>query len=330
MLHDGEMTEQGGAWERLDVAAVTPNRGGDVASSGESAGALRLRRSRGPVLAGMDGGGAIFQRRLRDVLVGAAAILAPALVLNVAVGLFIFNRVDPNDPSLPSFFRENASTGVEDMAVFAAIVLESFVTAVVGYFCAQILIGERFRAPVTMGRALLRTLKRTPAIFAAWLITHWWFVLGVVLIVAADREAAGGLIFLFVFVAWFSSAASLLVIPVMVGEGRGPFAAAKRNFALIKLRYGVCLIFVLVATLLASLLLLGIGTLMPALQSLGFVTFGDANGVVQGVMVQIAVLFVVPLIALGTAQVYLEIRLAGEGLDLMIDTDNAFGPRPTP
>ena len=42
-------------------------------------------------------------------------------------------------------------------------------------------------------------------------------------------------------------------------------------------------------------------------------------------MAQLVVLVVVPLIALATAQVYVEVRVAGEGLDLVIDADAAFG-----
>jgi hypothetical protein len=112
----------------------------------------------------------------------------------------------------------------------------------------------------------------------------------------------------------------------MVGEQLGRFAAAKRNWRLVKLRYGLCVVFVLFATLLSALLLLGIATLVPLLSEFGFLALGGAAWIVQSVMVQLAVLVVVPLIGLGTAQAYLEVRLAGEGLDLQIDAERAFGP----
>ena len=38
-------------------------------------------------------------------------------------------------------------------------------------------------------------------------------------------------------------------------------------------------------------------------------------------------IIVVPLIALATAQMYLEVRLDAEGMDLTIDAEAAFGPR---
>jgi hypothetical protein len=282
------------------------------------------------VIAGLDGGGAVLQRRLRDVLVGSAAILVPAIALNFWATIVAFNRLDPNDSALPSFLTEDTTSGIEDVAWLVASVFISFVTAVVGYYCALILIGERFRTPITLGRALLRTLKHVPAIFVAWALTHWWFPLMALIVVTSDIDGAIGWGTLFTLMAWFASAATLMVVPAMVGERLGPLAAAKRNWRLIRLRYGVCLIFVLVATLLSAMMLTGIATMVPLLEEFGFLEFGRFAWIVQGVMVQIAVLVVVPLIALGTAQVYVEIRLAGEGLDLVIDADTAFGPRPVP
>lgn len=278
------------------------------------------------MLAALDGGGAVFQRRLRDVMIGATAILVPAVALNLWVTVLAFNRIDPNDSAVPSFLTDEASSGIEDIAAWIATVFVSFVTAVVGYFCAQLLLGDRFGTPVSLGRGLLATLKRTPAIFVVWLLTHWWFPLMALIVVTADSGSVYWWLFLFSFLSWFSSAATLPVIPVMAAERLGPFAAAKRSWRLVKLRYGLCLIFILAATFLAGLLLVGIGTLVPLLEATDFLQLGSAAWIVQGVMMQLAVLIVVPLVALGTAQMYLELRLDGEGLDLTIDADAAFGP----
>jgi hypothetical protein len=279
------------------------------------------------VIAGLDGGGAILQRRLRDVLVGSAAILVPAVALNLWVTVVAFDRLDPNDNALPSFLTDDTGSGIEDVAWFSATVFISLVTAVVGFFCASILIGERFRTPMTLGRALVRTVRKLPAITLAWLLTHWWFPLMTLIVVTSDASGAAGWATLFAFLSWFASAATLMVVPAMAAEALGPLAAARRNWRLVRLRYGVCLMFVLASALLSGLMLVGIGTLVPALELLGFLEFGGLAWVVQGVVVQLAVLVVVPLIALGTAQVYVEIRLVGEGLDLAIDADTAFGPR---
>ncbi|MFK7916698.1 MAG: hypothetical protein AB8G14_01360 [Ilumatobacter sp.] len=318
------MTDQGG-WAPVETSASTP-RSAAVAVARKNGGiALRLRRSRRPVLAALDGGGEIMQRRLRDVMVGAAVILVPAVALNIWVSVLGYDRVDPNDSAIPAIF-DDTSSGIEDLAVLIATVFVSLATAVVGFFAAQILLGERFWTPVSLGRALARTFRRLPRIAAAWALTHWWFPLMALIVVTANQDVAGLWIFLFTFVAWFSSAATLLVIPTMVGEKLGALASARRSWRLVKLRYGLCLVFVLAATLVSTLLLIGIATLVPLLEEFGFLELGDATWLVQSVMVQLAVLVVVPLVALGTAQAYLEVRLGGEGLDLQIDADAAFGP----
>ncbi len=322
------MTDDGGAWERLDAAAATPRALSSQSGVGDGrrATSYRLRRSRGPLLASLDGGGSILQRRLRDVIVGAAVILGPAVALNVWVTILGYDRLDPDSSALPSFISDDTGGGIEDLATWMSIVFVSLVTAVVGYFAAQILLGERFRNPVSLSRALSRTARRLPSIVAAWALTHWWYPIMVLIVVTADSDVVGLWVFLFIFVAWFCSAATLLVIPAMAGERLGPLAAAKRNWHLVKLRYGLCLLFVLVATTLGSCLLFGIATLVPLLEQFGFLELGNAGWIVQSVMVQLAVLVVVPLIALGTAQAYLEVRLDGEGLDLQIDAGRAFGP----
>ncbi len=335
MLHDVEMTDRGGAWERVDAAAVTPSSTSGSASGTASdpvrtPSTLRLRRSRGPVIAALDGGGAVFQRRIRDVLVGSAVILVPMVALDVWLSIIAFDRLDPDDTSLPSFFTGDAGTGIEDVAVWLAAVFVSFATAVVGHFAAQILLGERFRNPVSLGRGLAITVRRLPAITVAWLSTHWWFPLVALLVVSADSDAIGALGFFIVPLVWFASSATLLVVPAMVGERIGPLAAVRRGVRLARLRFGVCLFFVALSTLLSALLLIGVATLVPLLESFGFVEFGRADGIVEGITVQMAVLVVVPLFALGTAQAYVEVRVAGEGLDLAIDADAAFGRHTEP
>lgn len=321
------MTERGGAWEPLDTATTTPRPSTSaVGAAAARASAFRLRRSRTPSLAALDGGGAILQRRLRDVVVGATVLLVPTVALNVWVSVLGYDRLDPNDSSVPSFLTDDTAGGIEDVATLLAIVFASLATAVVGYFAAQILLGERFDNPVSLGPALARTARRLPSIVSAWALTHWWFPLMTLIVVTADDDVVAAWLFLFGFVAWFSSAATLFVIPAMVGERLGPYAAAKRNWRLVTARYGLCLAFVFLATLLSTLLFVGIATLVPVLEALGFLALGGAAWVVQSVMLQLAVLVVVPLIALGTAQAYLEVRLGAEGLDVQIDADRAFGP----
>ena len=187
------MTAQGGDWERLDAVAATP---APIASAGASSPGsarrgrpFRLKRSRGPVLAALDGGGTVFQRRLRDVMIGAT--VDPRAGGGVE-RLGDDPRVRPPRPerlrSCPPFLGDDTGSGIEDVAVWLAAVFASFVTAVVGHFAAQILLGDRFRTPVTLPRALARTARRLPSILAAWGLTHWWFPLMALIVVTAQPD----------------------------------------------------------------------------------------------------------------------------------------------
>ncbi|MFK8024517.1 MAG: hypothetical protein AB8G26_11210 [Ilumatobacter sp.] len=309
-------------WEPVDAVASVPRRSERPALRSTSA-APRFKRTRSPVLSAFDGGGRIFRSRLRDVMLGAALILVPAVALNLWLTVVADDRFVPTASTVPG----SASTGREDIGVFLAAVFVSVTTAVVGFLCCTILFGDRMRQPVTLRVALGRTLRRTPAVFSAWLLTHWWFVLMAALLAVSDGDGLAALAMLFALLAWPSAAATLMVVPVMVAESLGPYAAAVRSWQLVRRRFSSCLGFVLLSTVLGAAFGTGLVTLIPSLESFGFVRLGDAVDVVAGVSVQLAVLFVVPLIAMSTAQLYLELRVAAEGLDLIADADLAFGVR---
>jgi hypothetical protein len=92
-------------------------------------------------------------------------------------------------------------------------------------------------------------------------------------------------------------------------------------------RFGAAFAFVLACGLLGGLLFLFIAQLPALLEQTGLVTFGSFGGVVQGITTQIALLVVIPLSALATAQWYLQVRVVSEGIDLSMAADRAFGAR---
>ena len=309
-------------WERVDADASIPRRVAAPGGPASSHPARRLKRNRNPILAAFDLGGRVFRHRLRDATLGAAAVLVPAVALNLWITVVATERTDPN--AAGSVLFTDADAGTEDVGVFVAALFVGAATALVGHFCSQLLIGERFRRPVTATAALRSTLRRSPMVLLAWLLTHWWFVLVAALLATASSDAFGPLLVLSVFVVWPASSATLLVVPVMVGEGLGPFRAATRAWRLARLRFGTCLGFVMLSTVLATLFGLGITTMIPLLDQFGFLQFGDATSTIVAVAAQLAVLFVVPLVAMATAQFYVELRVTAEGLDLTIDPDAAF------
>jgi hypothetical protein len=288
---------------------------------------VKLRRSRNPALGALDRSGGVLQQRMRDVLVGSALILVPAVALNLWMTVIAFDRFDSDEAFLPSMSSNTTGAGVEDVSVWMAIWFASFVTTLVGHFAAQILIGDRFGTFVSLRRAIVVTMKRLPSLAWLWLLTHWWVPLFSLVIVSSQEQDIGGLVFMYLVFALFASTFTLLAVPAMVGERIGPFKSATRAFRLARLRFGACMLFLVLATVLASSFLFGLATLAPLLEVTGFVTFGGATWLVQGILVQLGVLLVVPLIALATAQMYIEVRLDAEGLDLVIDADAAFGAR---
>ncbi len=308
-------------WERLDAPAAVPNRSSGRGDAAMEPSIMRLRRSRNPALAAFDAGGRAFQRRLRDLMLGAALILVPAVALNVWITLVSVARVE-SDASVPVLF-DDGTTGTEDLAVFLAYVFVSATPAVVGYFAATIVIGDRFGRSSSLGAALLSTLRRSPAVLAAWVLTHWWFIAMAALVAPAGADGLT-LVFFLSFLVWPASTATLLVIPVMVGERLGPYRAAVRGWRLVKQRFLSGLGFVALSAMLAALFGTGLSSMIPLLDVFGFLALGDAASIVVGVSIQLAVVFIVPLVAAATAQFYIEMRVAAEGLDLAIDLDAAF------
>lgn len=267
----------------------------------------------------------MLQRRVRDVLVGSTLILVPAVAVNLWMTVVAFDRFDPDEALLPSLSDDTTATGVEDVSVWLAVSFVGVVTVIVGHLAAQILLSDRFSTPVPLRDALRETTRRIPSLVWLWLLTHWWVPVFSLAVLTSSVDDTSGLVTLYVGAAWFASAFTLLAVPAMVGEGLGAFSAARRAFRLARLRYGSCLGFVLLSTVLSGAFLFGLATLAPLLEATGFLPLGDAAWIVQGILVQLGVVLVVPLIAMATAQFYVEVRLDAEGLDLVIAADRAFG-----
>jgi len=275
-------------------------------------------------MAAFDAGGDAYQRQLRTIAVGSAALLAPLVALNLWVTVVGFDRFDPDDALLPSL-GSGTGTGIEDVAPFVGAVASSIAAAIIGFYVAVVTLADRFgRTVPTVGPALRAALRSLPRLGLVWIVGHWWQPLMVWILVASDIETAATLGFWIALLAWGSAAATLHTVPVMVAERLGPIASLKRAWSLFRRSVGTALGFVGLSTVFGSLLLLGLALLAPALEASGFLSFGGIAWLVQGVLVQLGVLLVMPLIAACTAQCYVEVRLECEGLDLLLDADAAF------
>ncbi|MEL6892497.1 MAG: hypothetical protein AAFP84_12920 [Actinomycetota bacterium] len=325
-----------GTWERLDAPAATPAsilaRRGQATTpptAGGGRGGMgrtrRLARSDRPLLSALDGGGDSFQRHLRDLLVGTAALLGPLVAVNLWVTVVAFDRFDPDDALFPSL-GTGTDSGIEDVATFIGATFMSLATAIVGFYVATVVLADRLGRPVPgLGVGLRRTLRHLPIVTVAWVFGHWWQPVLVLFAVSAEEDDVAGVVMLLGLLAWVSSAATLFTIPAMVAERLGPIAALRRAWRLFRRASGTTLMLVLLSVLLGGLYLVGVATLAPLLEANGFVDFGGAAWIVQGVLVQLGVLLVVPLVACCTTQCYVEVRLDRESLDVLVAADDAFG-----
>lgn len=277
------------------------------------------------MLGALDGGGTVLQRRGRDVLVGSSLLLVPLVALNLWSTVLAFDR--DGSTTLTAFGGDEVGTGIEDVAAMLVVVFASLAAAVVGYFASTILIGDRFGSHIGMWTAMRSTLKRLHLIIVAWAIGHFWVPFLATWALASRSSEIGARLTLVLPTAALAATATLFVIPVMVAERTGPLRALKRSWRLARIRFGPAFGFVLSATLLGGLLLLGIASLPALAESAGFVTFGAYDWLAQGIAGQLGVIIVVPLIALATAQMYIEVRLDAEGMDIALDADLAFGRR---
>ena len=276
------------------------------------------------MLAALDAGGSLLQRRGRDLLVGSSILLLPIVALNLWATSQVFDRTGAT--TLTAFGGDDVGTGIEDVAALLALVCGSLAGAVVGAFGAIILLADRVGSPVGLRPALAGTLRRLPTVVVAWAVGHVWLPFVATWSLSGTGGEGAGALFLAVPIATFFATATLFVVPVIVGERLGPFAALRRAWRLARARTASALGFMCLSFVVGALLLVGITSLPALAEVTGFITFGDYRWLVQGVMSQLAVIIVVPLLGLATAHLYLLFRVDVEGLDIVLDADAAFGP----
>lgn len=269
----------------------------------------------------------MLQRRGGDVLVGAAVLLLPIVALNVWTTVLAFDR--DGATTLRAFGGDEVGSGIEDVAAVLVVLCASLAAAVVGFFAATIAVADRFRTHVTLASALRTTVRRAPVVVIAWAAGHWWVPFLATWSLASPSSSLAERLVLVLPLAACAASVTLLVIPVMVAERAGPWRSMRRAWRLARLRFGAAFGFVVTSTAIGGALFAGIAALPALLEATGFLTFGGYTWLAQGLAAQLAMLVVVPLVALATTELYLEIRLDAEGMDIALDADLAFG-RPTP
>ena len=281
----------------------------------------RLRRAERLIVGSIDGAAHVLQRRARTVLVGSAILMVPMVAVGVLLALLAYDRFDAVDGLL----GDRGYIGAESGFVFLAAVLQSFTAHLIGAYAAVFLVRYQMGASPTIGECLRAVMRRLPLLIATWLVTHWWALLFDLWLINADSDALVALIWLLPLVATLLSTCVLLVTPVIMGEKLG-FAAIPRAWRLVRTRFGAAYGFVWACGVLAVMLFAFIAFLPQLAETTGLITFGSYAWLVQGITSQLALLIVIPFIAMATAQLYLQIRVHAEGLDIMVAADRAFGP----
>ncbi len=309
-------------WAGIESGERTPRSAAAAPVVAHSASPeVRLRRSDHLVLGSIDAGAHVLQRRARLVMLGSAVFMVPMLGMNLVLSALAFSGFDRYD----GLFGDRGYVGVESTSVFVAIVLQSLTAHLVGAFGAQVLVAFQMGGEPRLGDSVLAVVRRMPMLLLTWMLTHWWAVLAALLMVS-EPEVAAALSILAVPFLVLCTTCVVLTGPVVMTEGLG-VAAIGRGYRLARARFGASFMFVVVCAVIGGLLFGFISELPVLLEQTGLITFGSIGYLVQGVTSQLALLVVIPLSALATAQLYLQLRVASEGADLVISADRAFGRR---
>jgi hypothetical protein len=313
-------------WTELGAPAPQPVKTDAAAAAPRPT--LRLRRHQRPILGALDTAGATLQRHAREALLGPGLLLVPLAILDVIVSNLVYDRFASFDDavvSLPEFVGGvDSATGAETLLAYVAIVTASLATAVVGGYATVLVLRRSNGLPVTLRPCLAGTVRRLHVLVIAWVIGHVWMVLGSLVLVQLSAGDLAPLALLAAPIAAFLVIVTLSVSPVIVAERAGVFRALRRSARLVRLRPGSATGLVALSILLGGGLRALITWMPQMIEATGFLTFAGATWLAEGVAGQIAPLVVVPWIALATANLYLQVRMDAEGLDLLVESERIF------
>lgn len=258
----------------------------------------------------LDGSFTVVRTKPRTVLIIAATILVPVQMFSAYAsrsGLADIGAAFTR-PGMNALAESSGSTmtNVDFLMSILAMLLASLAVFFLGGALTHLVTQWYLGADPSAGEALSATFKRTWAILAAWSLL-------LIAKVGAAIPCYLGLVFV---VPLFS-----LTAPVMIAEGAGPIAAAKRSWQLISRRLwrniGVVALVTLVEYVLQQILILLPTAIAVALPSpFNWISLGVANSFVSFVTTS----------ALVSASVllYMDMRIRTEGLDLEIEAVDAF------
>lgn len=285
---------------------------------------VRLRRTDQLVVGSIDAAAHVFQRRARQVVLGSAVLMVPMVALHLLLTVLAFDQYQQFD----SFLGDRGYVGVETGLVLLGLVVESLMAHLIGAYTAAYLVPYQMGGEPRAGACLRRVVRKLPLLLLTWALTHWPTLLLMWLFVTIAPADALGLAWIMVPLLALVSAMTLVVAPVVMTEGLGVRSIA-RAWRLARTRFGAAFGFVFACGLLGAMMAAFISFLPQLAKSTGFITFGSFGWLVQGITTQLAVLIVLPFVAIATSQMYLQLRVQAEGLDIVIAADRVFGKAST-
>lgn len=279
----------------------------------------RLRRSDHLVVGTIDVAAHVFQRRARHIVLGSAVLMVPMVALHLLLTVLAFDSYQDFD----SFLGDRGYVGVETSLVLLGLIAQSLSAHLIGAYTAAYLVPYQMGGDPRATECLRRVLRKVPLLTLTWALTHWpplltmwWFV------TIAPAEVLA-LSWFMVPVLAMISAMSLVVAPVVMTENLG-VRSIGRAWRLGRNRFGATFGFVLACGVLGGMMAAFIAFLPDLAQATGFITFGSLTWLLQGVTTQLAVLIVLPFVAIATSQMYLQLRVQAEGLDIVIAAERVF------
>lgn len=253
---------------------------------------------------------AFIRRHPRDVITASAlfvvpfALIAGFLQRDVLGGASFIDVFSSNDPSV--FADQNSGGGGDPSLQFLAFVGPSIGLVFVAAALARLVASERSGQPLDVGDAFVTALKLAPALIGSWILVHLVEGLGVMLLVLPGMAA----------VVLYS-----VVAPVIAIEKVGPVKAMRRSFRLVRRRFWPAVGVVLLSFVVESIVSGGL-SLLPTLVA-GLIGF-QFGWIVVGVGSAAVGLITTPFVALVSIELYLDLRVRVEALDIEIRVPDLF------
>ena len=253
----------------------------------------------------LDGGFAVVRARPGPVLGIAAVFIVP---LSVIAAWFRRDLLADDAVDLfeePSLLFATAP-GEDGWALLVSFLARSVAQTFVAVAIGMLVTAWYSDRDLELGAVVVRLVRRSPVILAAWLLAHLAQAVGLV------GFGIGALI-----VAVFTT----VVAPVVAIEGVGPITALRRSHSLVRGRFGAVLGFFLLSGLFAEVLAAILG-LLPTL--LGLLLTVDGGWVLVVVGSVVAGVVSTSFLAAATVALYLDLRVRREGIDLQLLVPERF------